>query len=128
MSPNRYEHETIKREINKQLEQLPAAGNDPQSCFARAKAKLEHKYQLQIGQVAGFEFGDLARKEGTLGAKDHERIKNLIDGFMVPSASRPLERAPAMFERAKGELTEVLEKYLSFARAFRFTDMNRVVS
>lgn len=54
-----------------------------------------------------------------------ERIMHQIDGYMIPSPSKPLETFNASFERAKAELVKNLKHHLSQVEAFTIEDWRK---
>ncbi|MBM3105570.1 hypothetical protein IIE18_10505 [Pseudomonas sp. V1] len=57
---------------------------------------------------------------------EHENLKNLIDGYMIPT--RPIETREQQFNRAKAELITNLERQLQRIRAFTYADMVKKMS
>lgn len=59
---------------------------------------------------------------------EHEQVKDLISGYMIPSAGKPQENREEEFERAKSELLTALALRIEQVKGFAFPDLAKKVS
>tara|TARA_Y100000780_G_scaffold231151_1_gene255399 strand:- start:410 stop:799 length:390 start_codon:yes stop_codon:yes gene_type:complete len=129
MALNRYQHEIIQRGI---VSRMAPRLSDPlvtqEERFDLAKTELQQSYTQTMARVTNFSFEEMGKNLKELSPDDYENTRNLIDGYMVCSSTRPLESRAEMFERAKTDLVSALAIYRDMAKGFLFADLDRVVS